>query len=226
MLHAQVRQLSPRVTAAWATPTSGYGHVADEQPLPFLTADGLELTPRFGGEPGQPGTERAQLGLPYGVLDQAWPLRQRLFNWPRRRVNLYWRELFRTRTPADGRLLILDQLSFRSTPDGFEGASPILAFRRAISGGPDHLTVVDHLSFRTALRFARFAPVVVPLFDDWGVNQSDARWLDAPGISLVRQGVQCSAAGVSTVWAEVIPEFHVDAGQTVTRRYTYRWALP
>lgn len=225
-LQIRMVHLSPRVAAVWAVPTSGYGHAADEQPLPYITVDGHELTPRFGGEPGRGLTDRAHLGMPYGVLAQAWPLRQRVFNLPRRRVNLYWREAFRSRTPPDGQLLLLDQLSFRPTHDGFEGSSPILAFRRAFTCGAHHLEIVDRLTFRTPLRFELFAPTVLPLFADWAVNQPGAYWLDAPGISLVRQGQQSSAAGVATVWTEVIHDFQAKPEQILERRYVYRWEAP
>lgn len=224
-LQADVTRLSPQSVAVWAVPTSGYGHAADEQPLPFISVDGEELTPRFGGESGQTGTDRSLLGLPWGVLGQAWPWHQRWFNLPRRRVNLYWREVFRSRTPSDGRLLFADQLAFQAIPNGFEGTSPILAFRRTFACGVDHVSVTDHVTFRVALRFGVFSPVVLPLFDDWGVNQPGARWVDAPGISLQREGLQASAAGLASVWAEVIPDLHVCAGQVMARRYTYRWDL-
>lgn len=220
---AQITRLSPRSTVVWAVPTSGYGHAADEQPLPFISVDGYELTPRFGGEPGQAGTDRSLLGLPFGVLAQSWPWRQRCFNLPRRRMNLYWREMFRSRTPPDKSLLFVDQLSFRPSPHGFEGSSPILFFRRTFTGGDHHLTVYDRVEFRMALHFACFSPVVLPLFDDWCVNQPGARWLDAPGIMLQRQGVQSSAAGLANVWTESIPDLEVRAGHVIKRRYTYRW---
>ena len=90
-------QLADGVEAVWAVPSSGFGHVADELPLPFLTRSGLEQTPRFGGEESELISGQLSLPAPYGYLDRPWPWQQRLFNLPRRRANIYWRNLFLSR---------------------------------------------------------------------------------------------------------------------------------
>ncbi len=115
---------------SWAPPTSGFGKACDEQPLPFVVGPRGEETPRFGGEAGAQDTGVETLPLPGGRLAQSWPWSQRLFNLPRRRVNLYWRYLFETRTPAEGDFYFAEQLNFHNTRGGFAGSCPLVRFWR------------------------------------------------------------------------------------------------
>lgn len=216
------RQLDDLTQVIWAKPTSGFGHLADEQPLPYLHRNDLELTPRFGGEEATPVCSPKTAGLPYGVLDQAWPIRQRIFNFPRRPINLYWRNILRSRAESDGGFLFLNQLRFSAEKDGFTGASPILTFKRKFVLGGDSVRVEDVTTFRLPVKFSRFYPVVVPLFPEWGLDGNKAPWLDCSGFVLKPRGRQQSSAGNAVLWSEGLTNVGFAAGDKIERSYTYR----
>ena len=67
------------VEGFWAVPTSGYGHICDEQPLPYLRKNNSDLSPRMGGEEGKNNYTEQIIPLPYGKLLKDWPIRQRFF---------------------------------------------------------------------------------------------------------------------------------------------------
>lgn len=217
------RHIGAGTEVAWATPTSGYGHVADEQPLPYIHRDGLELTPRFGGEESLPTCAPETAGLPRGILAEGWPTRQRLFNVTRRSANLYWRNLFRSRTPADRRFLFLHQLDFRPRDDGFVGACPLLRLERRFLVGAQAVEVRDTVTFERPVRFSSLDLVVVPLFGDWAVGDDGPRRLECAGFRLARGQPQQSSAGSATLWVERLERPSFEAGERVERRYTYRW---
>lgn len=147
------RQLRDGTDVIWAVPLSGMGHVADEQPLPYLQQHGIELTPRFGGEEHLAESGTNSLPLPYGLLATQWPWRQRIFNLSRRRINIYWRNIFRDATRKDGLFHFLEQLKYRETHEGYTGQSPLLHFHRTFTLEACTIKVDDTLEFKDHLHF-------------------------------------------------------------------------
>lgn len=139
--------------AIWAVPLSGFGHVADEQPMPYIQRDGQSLTPRFGGEEDCDATGLASLPIPYGKLRSPWPYAQRLFNFPRRRANIYWRLAFRSRSRADGMFFFAEQLNYNSTLEGFRGRSPVFSFSRRFIADGREIVVMDELCVKRSISF-------------------------------------------------------------------------
>ncbi|MCE8014830.1 hypothetical protein HOP62_01925 [Halomonas sp. MCCC 1A17488] len=127
-----VVQLSPNITITWATPLGGYGHVADEQPLPYICMNGREMTPRFGGEEGPCETSVQTLPLPSGVLHSKLPIKDRIVNVSKRRVNIYWRNGFHSFVD-NVRFWFIEQLRFRKVDNGFVGESSLVRFERLFS---------------------------------------------------------------------------------------------
>ena len=150
----QRHQLADGTDVVWAVPLSGMGHVADEQPLPYLQKQGVELTPRFGGDEQNPQSGLTSLPMPYGYLATAWPWKQRLFNLPRRRAHIYWRNIFKDATRSDRLFHFLDQLDYYETSNGFHGKSPSLIYRRSFTLTANTIEVSDSVEFKDSLHFA------------------------------------------------------------------------
>jgi len=211
----------------WAVPTSGYGEPCDEQPLPFIAGPHEAETPRYGGEAGWPGTGWETLPLPSGRLAQPWPLAQRLFNLPRRRVHLYWRNLFRSRTPADRQLLFATQLSFRATRSGFAGRCPLVRFEREFHSEEEAIRVVDRIRFLKRLRFELFTPVVIALFPETPVIESapsrrpDRLCLEVDGFRLAKLGGHRSSTGEAVLWGEQLEDVCFRRGDEIVRSYRF-----
>ncbi|XKE47224.1 hypothetical protein LG302_08890 [Halomonas organivorans] len=148
---------SPNISVTWATPLSGYGHVADEQPLPFISMDGRELTPRFGGEEGDSETLHQTLPLPSGVLKSPLPLRDRLANLGKRRVNIYWRNVFHPFVKQD-RYWFIEQLRFRRIEKGFVGESSLIRFERwvTVNRSRNEIVVSDIIQAKQEISFQDF----------------------------------------------------------------------
>lgn len=140
----------------WAVPLSGYGYVADEQPLPYISKDGVDLTPRFGGEESLLCSDISSLPLPYGKLGVPWSMLQRLFNFFRKRINIYWRNIFVSRCRKDRTYYFLEQLIFRPTDHGFSGKSPDLFFSRDFLVEDEKVIVRDLIRFKKEMRFDYF----------------------------------------------------------------------
>jgi hypothetical protein len=148
------RQLANGTDVIWAVPLSGMGHTADEQPLPYLHWRGEELTPRYGGEESLPGSSIKSLPLPYGFLASTWPWRQRIFNLPRRRINIYWRNIFRDATRKDRLFHFIEQLKYSETEEGFIGNSPSLSYQRTFTLEDNLIIVNDTIIFKDRLHFS------------------------------------------------------------------------
>src|SRR6266702_2984118 len=172
------RRLDEQTDVVWATPTSGYGHAADEQPLPYVHRAGEELTPRFGGEEGIACCAPESVGLPRGVLADLWPLAQRWFDLGRRPVNRDWRNVLRSRSRRDRRFLFAHQLDFRPTGEGYAGHCPLLSFERRFLVRPGAVRVEDAIAFLRPVRFSMLDLVVVPLFAEWSVEGHSGRRLE------------------------------------------------
>jgi hypothetical protein len=219
-------QLDAHTNITWATPTSGFGHVDDEQPLPYVHHNGNELTPRFGGEESILGCKPSTIGLPFGVLDQPWPIVQDLFNLPRRRINIYWREIFHSCSNQNGDFIFLQQLNFKPVTKGFIGISPLLHFYRQFTMGKNSIQVEDCITFKHKLRFSVFHPVVLPLFTDWHIGNHGTYRLINTNFKLQQYGEQQSSSGCATVWSEQLESCSFQAGERLERSYTYHWTLP
>jgi len=232
-----------RYNVFWAVPTSGFGEPCDEQPLPLIVGpDGAE-TPRYGGQAGWDGTGWETLPLPSGRLAQPWPFSQRLFNLPRRRVNLYWRHAFQSRTPADGQFLFATQLSYRATPSGFVGRCPLVRFERQFRLEDEAIRVVDRIRFRRRLRFATFTPVVIALFPEtkkgpglFCAKHPSGRsgkidqvpfsvCLEVDGFRLTQIGCLRSSTGDAVLWGERLEDVCFQAGHELRRVYRYHLPL-
>ena len=150
----QRRQLPNGTDVVWAVPLSGMGHTADEQPLPYLHWRGMGLTPRFGGEESLAESGIKSLPLPYGFLSASWPWRQRLFNLPRRRINIYWRNIFKDATRKDRLFHFIEQLKYRETKQGFIGVSPSLSYERTFILQNNSIIVNDTITFKDRLHFS------------------------------------------------------------------------
>ncbi|EJG0778697.1 hypothetical protein [Vibrio parahaemolyticus] len=143
---------SEHYEAVWAVPMSGFGHIADEQPLPYIHISGRECSPRFGGE----FVSITNLPLPYGTLRLGWPWKQRFFNLFRKRVNIYWREIFNTFTREDKLFALYEQCEFKATSNGFAGKSPVIYFKRTFSFGKEFIDVKDIITFKERIDFEFF----------------------------------------------------------------------
>ena len=166
----QRRQLADGTDVVWAVPLSGMGHVADEQPLPYLQRHGVELTPRFGGEERNPQSGLISLPLPYGYLATGWPWRQRLFNFPRRRSNIYWRNIFIDSTRKDGLFHFLEQLNYYETNDGYQGKSPCMIYKRVFTLSNNRIDVSDTVVFKRNIHFSELYLCPWAEFQSDGVN--------------------------------------------------------
>jgi hypothetical protein len=140
----------------WSIPLSGFGHVADEQPLPYIHHNGIELTPRYGGEEALTASSIESLPLPYGKLKESWPFKQKTFNLIRKKINIYWRNIFATFCRNDKMFYFLEQLKFTGNDRGFVGASPLLIFSREIIISDNGLIVNDKISVLKAIEFEYF----------------------------------------------------------------------
>jgi len=137
----------------WSIPLSGFGHIADEQPLPYIHHNGLELTPRYGGEEALTASSVESLPLPYGKLKKSWPLKQKIFNLTRKKINIYWRNIFSTFCRNDKVFYFLEQMKFSGNDMGFVGFSPLLIFSREIIADGDSLIINDKLSVVREIEF-------------------------------------------------------------------------
>lgn len=147
------RKMQCGAEAIWSVPLAGYGHVADEQPLPYIHHNGIEITPRFGGEEALTEASICSIPLPYGKLKGEWPLKQKLFNLMRKRINIYWRNIFSTFCRADRLFYFLEQLKYSGDVKGFKGVSPSLIFSREFEFAGNTVVVTDKVHFLMDMDF-------------------------------------------------------------------------
>ncbi|AWB66751.1 hypothetical protein C2869_10085 [Saccharobesus litoralis] len=154
----------------YAVPTSGYGHLADEQPLPYIRLAGRSLTPRFGGDEPSKECSIDSIPLPFGILDSNWSIKQMLFNLFRRRINIYWRNIFESFNKDNPNFYFLRQLKYRATSEGFEGESPLLLFKRLIRIKKDAVIVEDKIVFKSGVYFKLLKFAHIATFEKDGVD--------------------------------------------------------
>ncbi|EOX4279486.1 hypothetical protein ACPF34_002541 [Vibrio cholerae] len=199
----------------WSIPLSGFGHVADEQPLPYIHYKGLELTPRYGGEEIQPESSIESLPLPYGKLKNSWPFKQRLFNFTRRKVNIYWRNIFTSFSNKDMMFYLLEQLKFTGDKNGFVGVSPMLVFSRVITPFDDSIIVKDKISFLKEIEFEyfHFSPYAELLNSTCEIQTS----------RVVNNQKEISSSTGKAVWrSELVKDIKFKAGEEIEWQYLYQ----
>ena len=139
-----------------AIPTGGFGHAADEQPLPYIKQQDYDLTPRFGGDESFLESGYDSLPLPKGKLTTGWPFKQSLFNFYRRRINIYWRNVFKSFNNHKPDFMFARQLNFKSSNNGFIGICPIINFKREFKFGYNVVEVSDFIEFKSTIKFEYF----------------------------------------------------------------------
>ncbi|CBL44186.1 hypothetical protein HDN1F_06030 [gamma proteobacterium HdN1] len=214
----QRRQLTNGTDVIWAVPLSGMGHTADEQPLPYLHWRGEELTPRYGGEESLPGSSIKSLPLPYGFLASTWPWRQRIFNLPRRRINIYWRNIFRDATRKDRLFHFIEQLKYSETEEGFIGNSPSLSYQRTFTLEENLIIVNDTIIFKDRLHFSEL--YLCP----WADFQNDhhgPRCRIQPSLTPNHSNPIKSSTGSAQWHAHKLLNVEYDKGDQVGWNYTY-----
>ena len=140
----------------WVIPSSGFGHLCDEQPLPYLKQKYNDLTPRLGGELNINNYSEKIVPLPYGELKNDWPLRQRIFNLFRRKINIYWRNIFNSRCNKKKLFYFVEQLNYKEIKNGFLGSCPCLQMKRRFKVYENHIEVRDEIFFKKKLSFKYF----------------------------------------------------------------------
>lgn len=156
-------ELAYGVEGFFSVPNSGFGHTSDEQPLPYLEKNGCALTPRFGGEEFFAESNNQSLPLPKGKLRNEWPISQKVFNLFRRRINIYWRNLFLSPTRTDKQFLFIEQLNYLPNCNGFMGDSPLINFERKFINNQSELIVTDKIYFKKNIAFDDFYYAMVPV---------------------------------------------------------------
>ncbi len=140
----------------WAIPTSGYGHLCDEQPLPYLRNNYGDLTPRLGGENNENNYSSEIIPLPYGKLTNKWPIIQRIFNINRRKINIYWRNIYKSRCNPERIFFFYDQLNYKPIENGFKGESPLVFIKRIFSVSKIDILIEDKIIFKENIKFDYF----------------------------------------------------------------------
>ena len=146
-------KLNNGLESFWALPTSGFGNFCDEQPLPYLKFKNIDISPRLGGEVGQNNYDEKVIPLPYGKLKNNWPIKQIIFNFKRKRTNLYWRNLFENRCPKNKLFFFNSQLNFYFKNKNIYGNSPLINFLREFKINEKNIKVIDKIKFKKNLEF-------------------------------------------------------------------------
>ena len=214
-------KLDGGASVIWAMPMSGYGHIADEQPLPYIHYKGNELTPRFGGEEGQAGCEPHTVGLPWGVLKDEWALKQRIFNIFRKNINIYWRNIFVSRCRADKNFYFLEQLNYKPLSQGFSGECPLIHFERKFFIEDASVQIEDTIIFKKPVSFEVFCPVNIPLFEDENAHLCEATVRLESDIKFTNSALQCSAAGTASLHTVKLENASFIHGDRLSYRYAY-----
>lgn len=219
MSEVQRRQLVDGTDVIWAVPLSGMGHVADEQPQPYLQRCGIELTPRFGGEENHQQSGMTSLPLPYGYLATKWPWRQRLFNLPRRRVNIYWRNIFKNATRGDHLFHFLEQLEYFETSHGYQGNSPSVSYQRSFMLTPKTVEVNDVIEFKDNLHFSEL--YLCP-WAEFQANDMTTKCQIMPSMAANHSRPISSSTGAAIWHAHKVLDVKYKKGDRLTWAYTYR----
>lgn len=202
----------------WAVPLSGMGHVADEQPLPYIQKHGIELTPRFGGEELNSKLGLSSVPMPYGYLASGWPFLQRIFNIPRRRMNIYWRNIFKDLSHKDGFFHFLEQLKYSETENGFFGKSPLLHYTREFKINQNSIEIFDKIDFKENLHFLEF--YLCP-WAEFKTHHINFRCLITPSLEVNYSYTISSSTGLAILHAHKLLNVKFKKGESVSWSYTY-----
>jgi len=151
-----VKKLANGAQVMWSLPTGGFGHAADEQPLPYIRYKGKSLTPRYGGDESIMQAGYESIPLPSFRLVDGWPLSQKIFNLFRRRINIYWRNLFATLCRPDNKFLFSEQLNYKAIEEGFYGFSPLVSHIRQFEFAKNQISIIDIIEFKVSMRIDEF----------------------------------------------------------------------
>lgn len=176
-LQPQIARLNCGAEVIWCVPLGGFAHAADEQPWPYIEYLGIELTPRYGGEECFTESGYYSLPLPRGVMPR-WPMQQSLFNFFRRRVNIYWRNLFSSQDNLRPYFLFAQQLSFHRTDNGYTGSSPLLIFERSITAHDCGVVINDLIVFKMDVFFDHFIYGIHPELERSAAESGISLWKD------------------------------------------------
>lgn len=188
----------------WAIPSSGFGHAADEQPLPYIRYKGKSLSPRFGGDESLSMAGYDSLPLPRFNLINGWPLSQQFFNLRRRRVNIYWRNIFKNPCNKDGAFLFAEQLNYRATADGFVGVCPLVKHLRRFKVEGNRIGVFDEIRFQKSLCFEQFFPFTLLGDNDYLSCSSSFKKSELTLLSISSSVGQCSMQRVASSLTRVL----------------------
>jgi hypothetical protein len=213
------KSISNDVSVVWATPLSGYAHTADEQPMPYLHCPNGELTPRFGGEEADARSNKASLPLPFGTLMGGWPMCQRIYNLPRRNLNIYWRNLFKSRTVKDEKFYFIEQLDFRKCDSGFHGESPLLNFSRTFTLSIDSVRVSDRIIFKRQVSFSDIHLCTWAMFEQ---EPSGVRCEITPSLPANYIVPIQSSTGAAKLLAHRIENITMERGQDISWHCVYK----
>lgn len=217
-LAPNIVQLDCGAQVVWCTPTGGYGHVADEQPMPYIHYNGQPLTPRFGGEESVRKCSNMSLPLPYGKLAK-WPISQEIFNLLRRRVNIYWRNIVKSFNSKKPYFLFAEQLKFKRTESGFSGESPIISFERQFRYNKTGVDVYDRIEFKCYLEFSEFYYAMCPEI----VTQLISSQIELlPSESSNYKFNISASTGEAVVKCKLLKSIKFKAGDILKVHYNYR----
>ena len=146
-------RLSNKVEGFWANPTSGFGNICDEQPLPYFKLKNYDISPRLGGEVGKNLYNEKIIPLPYGKLKNSWPIKQRFFNLRRKKTNLYWKRIFESNCPSNKLFLFYSQLNYKIKKRSFIGQCPIMIFKRKFVIEGRNFKVFDKIIFKENISY-------------------------------------------------------------------------
>ncbi|EPP5594311.1 hypothetical protein ACUULL_003472 [Vibrio cholerae] len=199
-----------RYEAIWAVPLSGMGHIADEQPMPYIHSMGVELTPRFGGE----DVTFSDLPLPYGYIKGSWPAQQRIFNLFRKRVNIYWREIFNSFNRKDKAYYIYQQCDFIGKENGYVGESPLVYFERLFTYNENCIEVSDFIKFKRRVAFSKF------VFCSYSINAENKIKITASEKTNHEVSFS-SSTGESKTIGKMLKDVEFEPGDTLECQYRY-----
>ncbi|MDO6527448.1 hypothetical protein Q4519_17345 [Motilimonas sp. 1_MG-2023] len=199
----------------WATPTGGFGHIADEQPLPFIFDSECQYTSRYGGEESNEQSGIKSLPLPWGRLKQSLSLQQWLNNFLKRKVNIYWRNLFSSFSNNNEHFFFLTQLNYKTLNDGFVGRSPMVDFKRSFTVNAGVLQVQDDIFFKSNMCFEFFNYAILPR----PLNSNIEQLCD---VSPNKEMIISSASGSTMLDFKQLANVSFSKGDKLSVNYSYR----
>ncbi|MCB0340562.1 MAG: hypothetical protein KDD53_13200, partial [Bdellovibrionales bacterium] len=141
----------------------------------------------------------------------------------RRRWNIHWRELFKSRCRNDKVFTFQEQLNYRRTCNGFEGVSPLISFSRRFAVDGNCIRIEDRIFFKASMHFSSFYPVNVGLFLD-GIEENEENsklFFVYSRFDLNSKRRAETASGIFTLFSERNDSVAYEPGDEITRSYAY-----